>query len=90
MGVWFWYLVQSYLSDVQCTRVQKRTLDKSIFTCYQKNTAMFNWSPCMTNTKIVITNALWVRYEKMYLVFMISISCHTKSLSMTRYYRIDF
>ena len=30
---------------VQCTRVQKHTLDKSLFTRYQKNTAMFNWSP---------------------------------------------
>ena len=33
--------------SVQCTRVQKRTLDKSFFTRYQKNMAMFNWSPCM-------------------------------------------
>ena len=35
----FWYLVQ-------CTRVQYHTLDKSIFTTYQKNTALFIWSGC--------------------------------------------
>ena len=32
---------------VQCTHVQWRTLDKSLYTRYQINTAMFNWSPCI-------------------------------------------
>ena len=31
---------------VQYTLVQKHTLDKSLFTRYQKNTAMFIWSGC--------------------------------------------
>ena len=38
-GTWYW-------SSVQCTRVQKPTLDKLLFTGYQKNTTMFYWSPC--------------------------------------------
>ena len=44
----FWYLEKSDLTRVgYCTRVQC-TLDKSIFTRYEKNTAMFNWSPLNT------------------------------------------
>ena len=37
MAVCFWYLGKSYLSI--CTRVQWRTLDKSLYISYQKNTA---------------------------------------------------
>ena len=38
--------MESVLSSVHCTRVQKHTLGMSLFTRYQKNTTMFNWSPC--------------------------------------------
>ena len=31
---------------VQCTRLQWHTLDKTRYTRYQKNTAMYNWPPC--------------------------------------------
>ena len=33
----------------QSTRVQKRTLDKSLYPRYWKYTVMFIWSPCMYN-----------------------------------------
>ena len=44
MAVFFWYPEKSDLSNVQ--RVKKRTLEKSLFTRYQKKTPMFNWLPC--------------------------------------------
>ena len=39
----------SYLEKVICLlyTVQKSILNKSLFPMYQKNTAMFNWSPCI-------------------------------------------
>ena len=32
---------------VLCSLVQWHTLEKTLYKWYQKNTAMFNWSPCM-------------------------------------------
>ena len=46
MDVFFWYLGENGLSTVH-VYVQWRILNKSLFTRYQKNTAMFSWSPCM-------------------------------------------
>ena len=43
----FWYLVKSNLSSLNVYISVHWTLDKSLFTKYQKNTAMFNWSPCI-------------------------------------------
>ena len=40
MAVFFWYIANS----VQCTCA---VAYKSLFTRYQKITAMFIWSPCM-------------------------------------------
>ena len=42
MDVFFMCLGKSDLSSVEW-----RTLDKSLYTSYQKNTVMLNWSPCM-------------------------------------------
>ena len=41
MVVFFWHLVKGDLSSIRY-----RTLDKSLFTRYPKNTVIFNWSPC--------------------------------------------
>ena len=41
MAVLFWHLVKRDASLLYCT---VRTLDKSRFTRYQDNTAMYNWS----------------------------------------------
>ena len=40
MAVFFWYIVKKGL--VQCTPLYACTLDKSLFTRYQKHTAMLN------------------------------------------------
>ena len=40
------FLVPCKKGLVQCTLLYKCTLDKSLFTRYQKHMAMFNWSPC--------------------------------------------
>ena len=45
MAVFFQYFVKNDLYNVQCIV----TLDKSLFTGYQKHTAMFNLSPCTGN-----------------------------------------
>ena len=42
LSVYFWYLGKKWL--FHCPRVPQRTLDKSIFTRYQNNMAMFIWS----------------------------------------------
>ena len=41
------FLVPCKKRLVQFTRIQKRTQDKSLLTRNRKNTAMFNWSPCI-------------------------------------------
>ena len=46
----FWHLVRSDLSWVRYYTLYTSTLDKSLFTLYQKHTAMFNWSPCTYRT----------------------------------------
>ena len=51
MAAFFWYLVKSYLS-MQCTLLFTFSLDKSLFTRYQKKTAMFNWSTCNNECNI--------------------------------------
>ena len=48
MAVCFLYLVKSDLSSVRV--YCKRTLDKSFFSRYQKNTAMLIWSDCIIYT----------------------------------------
>ena len=53
MAVFFWYLEKGDLPSVHMY-VQWRTLDESLYTRYQKNTAMFNWSPC---TKKILDEA---------------------------------
>ena len=47
------YLVPCEKLLVQCTLVQWRTLDKSLFTQYQENTYMFIWSPCTYGCKLL-------------------------------------
>ena len=44
MAVFFWFLFKKWL--VQCTLLYTCTLNKSLLIRYQKNKAMFNWSPC--------------------------------------------
>ena len=44
MTVFFWFLVKSYLSSVCVYSSVPVTVDKSRFTRYQINTAMFIWS----------------------------------------------
>ena len=46
MAVFLWYLLERELSSVRYC-MYTRTLYKSLSTSYQKNTAMFNWSPCI-------------------------------------------
>ena len=41
MAVFFWYLVKSDLSCVGCCTVYTRTLDKSLYTRYQKHRSMY-------------------------------------------------
>ena len=49
MAVLFWYPVKSDISVRDS--VQYRALDKSRFTRYQNNTAMYNCSPCTVNSQ---------------------------------------
>ena len=49
MAVCLWYLFKSDLSSVQMYIHNKHTPDKSLFTGYQQNTAMFDLSPCRNN-----------------------------------------
>ena len=37
-------------SDLLSVHIQRRTLDESLYTRYQNNIAMLNWSPCITGS----------------------------------------
>ena len=50
MALCFWYLM---ISD-QCTRIHQRALDQSLFTRYQKHTAIFIWSDCIYRGNAVL------------------------------------
>ena len=62
MAMFFWYLVKSCLPSVGYSTHVRRTMDKSIFTRYQKYTTMYNWSPFMCNvpqkTVAILPNCL--------------------------------
>ena len=54
MAMFFWNLAKSDLFSVgYCTRVHR---DKSLFTRYQKHTAMYNWLP------FIRSDSLWEYY----------------------------
>ena len=71
----FWYLKKRL---VQFTLPYTCRLNKSHFTRYQKNTAMFNWSPCWCVNWITV-NSWWsgreyhLFYPSIYLSFYLSI-----------------
>ena len=46
MAVFFWYLGKSDLSSAGYL-LYTRTLDKSLFSWYNKHTTMYDWSPCI-------------------------------------------
>ena len=51
------FLVPCKQWHVQCTLLFTCTLDNSLLPMYEKHTAMFNWSPCIScNGKLVGTN----------------------------------
>ena len=54
IAVSFWHLVKS---DMTCVHVYRSVhLEKSNFKRYKKNTAMFNWSPCMSSGVALSSN----------------------------------
>ena len=48
----FWYLVKSYFSAVRVCYSSLRTTDKSLFTAFQKHTAIYNRSPCTPTNEV--------------------------------------
>ena len=55
------FLVPHKKCTVQCTVLFTCTIDRRIFARYQKNTTMFNWSPC----KLLI----WPQGQKVVLIY---------------------
>ena len=50
MAVCFFYLIKWLF---QCTLLYTYSLDKPLFTRYQKHSAMFNWSPCRFRVRAI-------------------------------------
>ena len=62
MAVFFWYFVKCELTSVLYCTV-------SLLPMYQKNTVIFNWSPCM-----YIYSSIWSSFPVSLLIYLSSVS----------------